>query len=259
MKPAKLILAIATLSTLTVCASANAALIDDTFTGPDGTFPTSNFGWYNQNIDAGGLKWGVYNGRLFAYSGNGQWTSVNKSFGPQILDVGETLTLSFSIVGNSNKAGNLNIGFINMGTLFTSDLMGSTGVFDGKPAWYLTQALGATTATYRDASGTVKDGLTSDSISTSNASPTTVTFSLHRSGTDKLSISATVGSVTLTAYEATTTNFTFDTIRLYVPGNGGNVAFDNIKLELTAIPEPTTGTMIGGLMILAFVFASRRR
>ena len=253
-------------------------LFEDNFSSYSGTGNSVNpFGWYNENATttAVGL-WHPWQpqgseAKFMAHpGGSGAWTSVLKSFNSTTLNVGQTLTLSFKVAKQSATSGDLVVGFLNLGSPVTQDQLGTT-VYDGKRGIYLRQGFadGSTAKFVQQQARNPMQDLSSPAASSnlalsSSEEFTSVSLSFYRSSANTLTLSAMVGGVSIPAQGITTSDFTFDTVRLYAAGNNsGSVRFDDIRLEFNpaSIPEPGSAAAIvgGAVALLALAGRSRRK
>ncbi len=191
-------------------------------------------------------------------SGSGlTWNSATnfdsffKQFTPTTLAVGETMTLSFTLV--SGPAGNVNTGFY-YGLYDTSNTFASNQVaspWTGSTRGYalgLPRGTRTATAWYGlnvDASNLLSNGSQLGSVSPTQtyvaAGPQTtlVEFSITRSGASTILLDGTYDATTMTTFDTGANDyFTFDTFAMGMTGGTGGFIIDNISV--TVVPEPSS-------------------
>lgn len=265
-------------------------LLNDTFTDLDRTnqaLPASS-AWFtsgstvNTNIDASGgalvVKNALTNLTYFTGAGN----AVN-------LANGESLTLSFNVSFSAvaDAAASFRVGLYSSGTRISADNFGNTNsAFSGSYSGYMGGVnIGSTGSNiFRVYERGTSTSLISGSIGTSGYAltgsgggavktfvPDTVysavmtitrvdasTVSISQSYSGIFSGDSVTSTASATISDTSGVNTSFDTLAFYY-NNTANLTFDNIKLDYSAIPEPSTFAFLAGFGALACVAIRRRR
>jgi len=199
-------------------------------------------------------------------------------FNPTTLTVGSSITFSFSFsyAADSISAGNgFRFGLLNSqesrvdadsltsvsNAAFTDNL--GYGVFytlQSAAGNYSLVERSGTSANVWSATAFATALKATSSSSSSSGSTYTASLTLNYISEDNLTITAVVDGTTLTVIDTTPATLTYDMISIYAGGAHGALTLSEINVTTTAVPEPSSVSMvIGGAMLVAAGALARKR
>lgn len=228
-------------------------------------------GWYSTSSPNRVIS--VNDGRLVLPTGGGSGNFLTY-FTPTTLAVGESINLTFNFtVSGSFTSEAFRFGLLNSsGNRVSADVSTPAAIFNGYRGYAGFQSMDTNSQILRYRTGgndslwTTNSGGFSTSLGTNNASlglkgdGTTIynaSLTIERTGESSIAFSTTINGVTTIFNDNSASNFTFDTIGIHLGNSAVSMTFDDFVV--TAIPEPSQGTILLGLGVVGLLLLYRRR
>ena len=271
MKPTKNLLATCAIAALSTAASHAAIIFNDTFEDGAGVGETATAG--NDAFDPNDIAWAGENSTVMSVqtdatfgsqvlqalrSGGGDTFNLTRgTFTTQTLSsIGDSITLSldFRIYNNQGADNAAAVRFgLGDGSQTMGLLMGNTATATASDNPRFTyypnpepQGSGGV--------GQTTTGTNTSAVSINDNAVHSLAMTITRSSTG-LGLSADLDGDTYTASYATGSFFSFSDVTLATGSTGDDLRFDNIQVEFSPVPEPSTA-LLGALGALALL---RRR